>query len=64
MPMRRIWPWPIIRLDYRAFHLCLHNISDPEGRAKACKETVRVLKPGGIALIAGILSTPGNMQPI
>ncbi len=32
--------------------LCLHNIEGKEERALACREIARVLKPGGIALIA------------
>lgn len=31
---------------------CFHNIPSKEGRAKACREIVRVLKPGGTALIS------------
>ncbi len=33
-------------------NLCLHNISSKEGRAEACREIVRVLKPGGKAVIS------------
>jgi SAM-dependent methyltransferase len=33
-------------------NLCLHNISDRAGRSKACHEIIRVLKPGGIAVIS------------
>jgi SAM-dependent methyltransferase len=33
-------------------NLCLHNIYEKPGRAKACGEIVRVLKPGGIAVIS------------
>ncbi len=33
-------------------NLCLHNISDKSGRKKALKEIIRVLKPGGIAIIS------------
>jgi SAM-dependent methyltransferase len=31
---------------------CLHNIGEPAGRAKACAEIARVLKPGGVAVIS------------
>jgi SAM-dependent methyltransferase len=31
---------------------CLHNIYDAPGRAEACKQIARVLKPGGTAVIS------------
>jgi arsenite methyltransferase len=33
-------------------NLCLHNISTSDGRRAACEEIVRVLKPGGVAVIS------------
>jgi arsenite methyltransferase len=33
-------------------NMCLHNIYDKQGRKTACAEIKRVLKPGGIAIIA------------
>jgi ubiquinone/menaquinone biosynthesis C-methylase UbiE len=33
-------------------NLCLHNIYQQEGRALACREISRVLKPGGVAVIS------------
>jgi ubiquinone/menaquinone biosynthesis C-methylase UbiE len=33
-------------------NLCLHNIPSKEGRAEACREIVRVLKPGGVVVIS------------
>ena len=33
-------------------NLCLHNIYDKPTRLKACREIVRVLKPGGVAIIS------------
>ena len=33
-------------------NLCLHNIYNKEGRADACREISRVLKPGGTAVIS------------
>jgi arsenite methyltransferase len=33
-------------------NLCLHNIYNVPGRARACGEIARVLKPGGIAVIS------------
>ncbi|MDD2773109.1 MAG: class I SAM-dependent methyltransferase [Elusimicrobiales bacterium] len=38
-------------------NLCLHNIYDPEGRAQACREIARVLKPGATALISDFRHT-------
>ncbi len=31
---------------------CIHNIEQEEGRLNACREIARVLKPGGVAMIA------------
>lgn len=33
-------------------NLCLHNIYQQEGRAQACREIARVLKPGRVAVIS------------
>lgn len=33
-------------------NVCLHNIYNKPGRAQACKEIVRVLKPSGVAVIS------------
>lgn len=38
-------------------NLCLHNIPSAEGRAQACREISRVLKPGGTALISDFQKT-------
>jgi arsenite methyltransferase len=38
-------------------NLCIHNIPSAEGRAKACREIARVLKPGGTAVISDFKST-------
>lgn len=43
--------------DYVLSNLCIHNIPSKQGREKACKEIVRVLKPGGIALISDFKNT-------
>lgn len=45
------------KFDVILSNLCLHNIPDDEGRAKACREIARVLKPGGIALISDFQKT-------
>jgi arsenite methyltransferase len=38
-------------------NLCIHNIAGDPGRAQACREIARVLKPGGIALISDFVKT-------
>jgi len=38
-------------------NLCLHNIYNVPGRAQACREIARVLKPGGLALISDFRHT-------
>jgi arsenite methyltransferase len=38
-------------------NLCLHNISAREERDAACREIVRVLKPGGVAVISDFKNT-------
>jgi ubiquinone/menaquinone biosynthesis C-methylase UbiE len=43
--------------DYIVSNLCLHNISDKQKRAAACREILRVLKPGGTALISDFMYT-------
>jgi arsenite methyltransferase len=43
--------------DYVLSNLCIHNIRTKEGRADACSEVVRVLKPGGTALFADFMHT-------
>jgi arsenite methyltransferase len=37
--------------------LCLHNISGAAGRSQACREIARVLRPGGVAMIADFKAT-------
>jgi arsenite methyltransferase len=39
-------------MDVVLSNLCLHNIYQKPGRAKACREIVRVLRPGGVAVIS------------
>lgn len=38
--------------DVVVSNLCLHNIYEEPGRAKACAQIARVLKPGGVAVIS------------
>jgi SAM-dependent methyltransferase len=43
--------------DVVVSNACLHNIPSREARDKACREIARVLKPGGIAVIADFIRT-------
>jgi arsenite methyltransferase len=47
--------FPDATFDVILSNLCLHNIPTKEGREKACSEIVRVLKPGGTALISDFI---------
>lgn len=38
-------------------NLCLHNIPTKEGRAQACREIARILKPDGTAIISDFQNT-------
>jgi SAM-dependent methyltransferase len=44
--------FPDASFDVVLSNLCLHNIYQEPGREKACAEIVRVLKPGGVAVIS------------
>ncbi len=48
---------PDCSFDVVVSNLCLHNLPAPEGRERACREIVRVLKPGGIAVISDYTAT-------
>jgi ubiquinone/menaquinone biosynthesis C-methylase UbiE len=50
-------PFPDSSFDYVLSNLCLHNIPSLEGRAAACHEIARVLKPGGVGLISDFRHT-------
>jgi arsenite methyltransferase len=45
-------PFPDATFDVIVSNLCLHNIYDAPTRHKALRQIVRVLKPGGVALIS------------
>ena len=45
-------PFPDASFDVVVSNLCLHNIAERQGRAGACREIARVLKPGGVALVS------------
>jgi arsenite methyltransferase len=51
--MRKL-PFPDRSFDVVTSSLAIHNIGSASGREQALAEIVRVLKPGGIALIADI----------
>jgi arsenite methyltransferase len=44
-------------LDVVLSNLCIHNIPTKSGRDQACREIVRVLKPGGKAVISDFIHT-------
>jgi arsenite methyltransferase len=48
----RAMSFPDASMDVVLSNVCLHNIYERPGRAKACREIGRVLKPGGIAVIS------------
>jgi len=53
----RRMPFPDASFDVVLSNVCLHNIPDATGRAEACREIGRVLRPGGIALISDFRET-------
>ena len=55
--------FPDATFDIVLSNLCIHNIPDAAGRAQACREIARVLKPGGTALISDFINT-GTYQKI
>jgi arsenite methyltransferase len=50
-------PFKDSSFDYVLSNLCIHNIDNKNGRAIACNEIARVLKPGGVALISDFIHT-------
>ncbi len=49
--------FPDSSFDVVFSNLCIHNIPTNEGRDQACREIVRVLKPGGKAIISDFIHT-------
>jgi arsenite methyltransferase len=49
--------FPDASFDAVLSNLCIHNIPTREGRDRACREIVRVLKPGGRAIISDFKNT-------
>jgi SAM-dependent methyltransferase len=49
--------FPDNTFDVVLSNLCIHNISSRQGRDQACREIVRVLKPGGKAVISDYKNT-------
>ena len=47
--------FPDATFDIVLSNLCIHNIPKREGREAACREIIRVLKTGGIALISDFI---------
>ncbi len=54
--------FPDASFDVVLSNLALHNIYDAPGRAQACREIARVLKPGGAALISDFRHTAQYAQ--
>ena len=53
----RKMPFPDGSFDVVLSNVCLHNIPGREGRADACREIARVVRPGGVALVSDFLHT-------
>lgn len=53
----RRMPFPDASFDVVLSNACLHNIPDARGRAEACREIGRVLRPGGVALVSDFRET-------
>lgn len=49
--------FPDSTFDVVLSNLCIHNIPSREGRDRACREIVRVLKPGGKAILSDFKNT-------
>ncbi len=49
--------FPDATFDVVLSNLCIHNIPSRAGRKSACQEIIRVLKPGGRALISDYINT-------
>jgi len=53
----RRMPFPDGSFDVVLSNVCLHNIANAKGRAEACREIGRVMRPGGVALISDFRET-------
>jgi SAM-dependent methyltransferase len=54
--------FPDDSFDVVLSNLCIHNIPSREGRERACREILRVLKPGGKAVIADFKNTADYLR--
>jgi ubiquinone/menaquinone biosynthesis C-methylase UbiE len=50
-------PFPDGSFDLVVSSLAIHNVPSAEGRAAACREIARVLRPGGKVVIVDLFST-------
>lgn len=58
----RQMPFPDQSFDVVTSSLAIHNISDKQGRQQALAEILRVLKPGGTAMVADFRYTADYQQ--
>jgi len=54
--------FPDNTFDVVLSNLCIHNIPTREGRNHACREIIRVLKPGGAAIISDFKNTADYLK--
>jgi arsenite methyltransferase len=54
--------FPDATFDVVLSNLCIHNISSRQGRDRACREIVRVLKPGGKAIVSDFKCTSAYLK--
>jgi len=54
--------FPDDTFDVILSNVCIHNIPGKKARAQACSEIVRVLKPGGKALISDFIHTADYVE--
>lgn len=56
--------FPDASVDVVVSVFCIHNIEPKTDRLSACREIARVLKPGGVAMIADFPGMSGYVGPL